>query len=70
MRGEDTRDFMQPHYILLCVRAYVEEVPANAIVPFFMVPGCIPDAPERFSKADGISAICSANDRPRERMNE
>lgn len=39
MRGEDIRDFMQPHYILLCVRAYVEEVPANAIVPFFYGPG-------------------------------
>lgn len=35
-----------------CVRACVEEVPANAIVPFFMVPGYIPDARERFSKAD------------------
>lgn len=40
MRGEDIRDFMQPHYILLCVRAYVEVVPANAIVPFvFYGPG-------------------------------
>lgn len=25
------------------MRACVEDVPANAIVPFFMIPSCIPD---------------------------
>jgi len=66
MRGEDIRDFMQPHYILLCVRAYVEEVPNAIVQPFFMAPGCIPDVRERFSK-DEISVprttVARANER-------
>ena len=38
MRGEDIRDFMQPHYILLCVRAYIEEAPGKCNCTVFYGP--------------------------------
>jgi len=61
MRGEDIRDFMQPHYILLCVRANVEEVPANAIVPFFYDPAFQMHANSSRKRTGFL--FCSANDR-------